>query len=110
MSKPLDHRQKDLPPADLLAQEVDIAVRTVAPTQQALVAKKVAVIPLGFFASAGYLERRGAPATISDLAGHDLIGSDRIRGDLAFAEKLGPACSRSRGARHCRSADSRGPA
>lgn len=76
-------------PADLLAQEVDVAVRTVAPKQDALVAKKVASIPLGFFASSVYLERHGAPATMADLAGHDMIGPDRNPTDLAFAQRLG---------------------
>ena len=77
-------------PADLLAQEVDVAIRTVAPRHDALVARKVADIPLGFFASAGYLEERGAPATMSELAGHDLIGPDRNISDHALAAKLGP--------------------
>ena len=76
-------------PADLLAQEVDLAVRTVAPKQEALVARKVAAIPLGFFASPGYLQRRGAPATMADLANHDMIGPDRNPTDLAFAQRLG---------------------
>lgn len=76
-------------PADLLAQEVDLAVRTVAPKQEALVAKKVAAIPLGFFASVDYLDRRGTPATFADLAQHDLIGPDRNAVDLAFVERLG---------------------
>jgi len=75
-------------PADLLAQEVDVAVRTVAPKQEALVARKVASIPLGFFASVDYLERRGMPATMADLATHDLIGPDRNPSDLAFVERL----------------------
>ncbi|WP_244648439.1 LysR family transcriptional regulator [Neoaquamicrobium sediminum] len=53
-------------PADLLAQEVDVAVRTVAPKQDALVARKVAAIPLGFFASPSYVERRAArPASLN---------------------------------------------
>jgi len=75
-------------PADLLGQEVDLAVRTVAPKQGALVARKVASIPLGFFASVEYLARRGMPETISDLAGHDLIGPDRNASDLALVERL----------------------
>ena len=50
-------------PADLLAQEVDVAVRTVAPKQEALVARKVAAIALGLFASRGYLDRRGSPGS-----------------------------------------------
>lgn len=76
-------------PADLLAQEVDLAVRTVAPKQDALVARKVAAIPLGFFASHGYVERRGRPASLAELAEHDVIGPDRNRSDLAMVDRLG---------------------
>jgi DNA-binding transcriptional LysR family regulator len=83
-------------PADLLAQEVDLAVRTVAPRQDALVAQKVAAIPLGFFACRAYVARRGNPSTLADLAGHDLIGPDRNRSDLALAERLGAAFTRDR--------------
>lgn len=83
-------------PADLLAQEVDVAVRTVAPKQEALVARKVASIPLGLFASQAYVARRGSPASLAELTSHDVIGPDRNRSDLAFAEKLGTAFSRDR--------------
>ncbi|MBX9452464.1 MAG: LysR family transcriptional regulator [Mesorhizobium sp.] len=76
-------------PADLLAQEVDVAVRTVAPKQDALIARKVAAIPLGFFASRSYVERRGRPASLAELADHDVIGPDRNRSDLAMVERLG---------------------
>lgn len=83
-------------PADLLAQEVDVAVRTVAPRQEALVARKVASIPLGLFASRAYVDRRGSPASLAEAATHDVIGPDRNRGDLAMAERLGAAVSRDR--------------
>lgn len=83
-------------PADLLAQEVDVAVRTVAPRQEALVARKVASIALGFFASRSYVDRRGSPASFAELANHDLIGPDRNRADLELAQKLGSAFSRDR--------------
>lgn len=76
-------------PADLLAQEVDVAVRTVEPRQGALVARKVAEIPLGFFASRDYVARRGMPARPEDLARHDVIGPDRSASDLALAAGLG---------------------
>lgn len=76
-------------PADLLAQEVDIAVRTVSPKQEALVARKVASIVLGMFASRAYVRRRGAPASLADLASHDIIGPDRNRSDLALVGRLG---------------------
>jgi len=82
--------------ADLLAQEVDIAVRTVPPKQEALVARKVASIPIGFFASRAYVERRGMPKTFADLADHDVIGPDRSRMDLAFVDRLSPGMSRDR--------------
>ncbi|WP_010139331.1 LysR family transcriptional regulator [Oceanicola sp. S124] len=75
-------------PANLLAQEVDVAVRTVAPTQAALVARRVAEIPLGFFAARDYIARRGMPLTPEDLALHDLIGPDRAAADLAMVARL----------------------
>lgn len=83
-------------PADLSVQEADVAVRMMPPEQGGLVARKVAAIPLGFFASRGYLERRGLPRTLGDLAVHDLIGPDRHRNDLALADGLGPAFPRDR--------------
>ncbi|MFT3779160.1 MAG: LysR family transcriptional regulator [Ottowia sp.] len=82
--------------ADILAHEVDLAVRTVTPRQEALVARKVASIPLGFFASADYVARRGSPQTLADLDAHALIGPDRSRSDLAAMETLGLSLAASR--------------
>lgn len=62
---------------DLLRRDADIAVRMVAPVQDALIAKAVGEIPLGLHAHRRYLERRGTPMTTGDLAHHDLIGFDR---------------------------------
>lgn len=61
---------------DLLQRKADIAVRMTQPTQQALIARKVDPIPLGLHAHAEYLSRRGVPATLGDLAAHDVIGHD----------------------------------
>jgi len=61
---------------DLLRRDADIAVRMTEPTQGALLARRLPAIELGFHARRDYLERRGAPATLVDLAGHDLIGFD----------------------------------
>lgn len=83
-------------PADLLAQEVDVAVRTVTPKQAALVARKVAAIPLGLFAARSYVARRGAPDSLAALADHDVIGPDRSRIDLAFAAQIGGGFLRER--------------
>lgn len=82
--------------ANLLAQEVDVAVRTVAPKQEALVARKVASIPLGLFAAPSYVARRGALTSLADLSDHDVIGPDRSRSDLALAEAMGVGFSRER--------------
>ena len=76
-------------PADILAQEVDVAVRTVEPRQDALVARKAAAIPLGLFASPAYVERHGLPAAVEDLVRHEFLGPDRNPVDLAFAERMG---------------------
>ena len=77
-------------PANLLEQEADLAIRTFAPKQEALISRKVASIPLGFFASPDYLARRGTPVDLAELAMHDLIGSDRDPSDQALARSLAP--------------------
>ena len=82
-------------PANLLEQEADLAIRTFAPKQEALIARKVAAIPLGFFASPAYLARRGVPLDPSELVMHDLIGSDRDANDLALTRRLAPALPQS---------------
>ena len=61
---------------DLLQRKADVAIRMVRPEQQALVARRVGIIPVGLFARRDYLERRGAPATFAELPKHDLIGYD----------------------------------
>ena len=62
---------------NLLRRDADIAVRMVNPAQNELVARKVADIALCACAAASYLDRRGRPAALADLSGHDLIGFDR---------------------------------
>ena len=62
---------------DLLQREADIAVRMVAPSQDALLARRLGDIKLGLYAHKGYLERHGTPHTLPDLADHRLIGFDR---------------------------------
>lgn len=62
---------------DLLQREADIAVRMVAPAQEALLARHIGTITLGFFAHRNYIERHGKPESIADLPRHKLIGFDR---------------------------------
>ncbi len=62
---------------NLLRREADLAIRMYRPTQNDLIAKKVADLPLGVFASRSYLEQYGAPDGPADLARHTIIGYDR---------------------------------
>lgn len=64
---------------DLLRREADIAIRMARPTQSALVARRVGAIHFGFYATPGYVQRKGAPTSFDDLAeGHVLVGFDRF--------------------------------
>jgi DNA-binding transcriptional LysR family regulator len=62
---------------NLLRREADLAVRMYRPIQNDLIAKKVADLPLGIYASRDYLARHGVPEGPKDLAGHTMIGYDR---------------------------------
>jgi DNA-binding transcriptional LysR family regulator len=80
--------------SDLTRREADVAVRTARPTQNALVARKVGEVGLGFFATADYLERHGAPATFDELDQHALIGFDRFEPGMVADFSLGRPISR----------------
>lgn len=62
---------------DLLHRASDIAVRMLRPTQGALVARHIGRIEIGLYAHRRYLDARGTPASLGELAGHALIGFDR---------------------------------
>lgn len=79
---------------DLLRREADIAVRMVEPVQEALVSRRVGSIPLGLHAHRAYLEQRGVPASMDDLARHDLIGFDTETPALRGFLKRFPAIRR----------------
>lgn len=85
--------QIELNPTDLtenlLFREADIAVRMYRPTQLEVVTKKLGVLKLGFFASSGYLERRGTPQNVTELMEHDLMGYDRSERFIRGAAKMG---------------------
>ena len=63
--------------ANLLHRDADIAVRMFRPTQQELVARKVAEAPLALYASAAYLADFGTPQTVDELRQHRVVGLDR---------------------------------
>jgi DNA-binding transcriptional LysR family regulator len=56
---------------DLLAENVDVAIRTGPTEDPSLVARKISEIRRGLFASPGYLARRGAPRVPEQLRDHD---------------------------------------
>jgi DNA-binding transcriptional LysR family regulator len=63
---------------DLLKREADIAVRLTAPKQAALIAKKVAPVEIGLFASKRFLQKNPHPKTYRDLiTSGRFIGDDR---------------------------------
>lgn len=70
---------------DLLNRNSDVAIRLVRPTQKELIAKKVGVLKVGFFASSAYVEEHGAPQTLDDLADHRTIA---IEGSRKFASDV----------------------
>ena len=76
--------------ANIPEQAADIAVRMHAPSQDTLVARKVGGIALGLFAHRDYVDRRGSPRTLDDLAAHDLIGPDRAPADRRALDGLLP--------------------
>lgn len=70
---------------DLLHRASDIAVRMLRPTQGALVARHVGRIEVGLYAHRRYLDARGTPSSVDELAGHALIGFDR---ETAFTRAI----------------------
>jgi len=62
---------------DVLRGNVDIAVRMVQPTQQALLSRRIGEVKLGLFAHRSYVAAFGLPKTPADINGHRLIGFDQ---------------------------------
>jgi len=57
---------------NLAQREADIAIRWMSPgDQNSLIGRKVATATFGMFASESYLQERGAPQSLEDLASHD---------------------------------------
>jgi len=59
---------------DLMRREADIAIRHVQPDQPELIAKRCRGTTAHLYASTGYLDRHGRPATGADLATASFIG------------------------------------
>jgi DNA-binding transcriptional LysR family regulator len=80
---------------DLLQRRADIAVRMTEPVQQALVARSVSALRIGFHAHRDYLARRGTPGGFADLRAHDLIGFDTETPFIRAAMRHLPGLDRS---------------
>lgn len=74
---------------DLQRREADIAIRHVRPEQPELIARLVTEMKAHFYASSGYLDRRGRPATRSDLAGHEFVGLGDVQRMIGYMEEIG---------------------
>ncbi|MDG5496286.1 LysR family transcriptional regulator [Niveispirillum sp. BGYR6] len=86
---------------NLLHRDADIAIRMVAPTQQALIARKLGDTPIGLFASRDYAARHGLPETVQDLAAHTLLGFDRSDMIIRLAAENGLSLAREDFALRC---------
>lgn len=62
---------------DMLRREADVAVRMVAPVQEALVAQRIGAVRLGLHAHPDYLAAAGTPHTLEAVRDHRLIGVER---------------------------------
>lgn len=59
---------------NLAQREADIALRWQSPgTQNSLIARKVADVTFGLFASASYLQKKGIPQSLDELKSHDAV-------------------------------------
>ncbi len=66
--------------ADLIAEGIDLAIRVGPLRDSSLVTRSFMIGPTGLFACPRYLDRRGTPRSLADLAQHDLIGFGKSRG------------------------------
>jgi DNA-binding transcriptional LysR family regulator len=65
----------DLTPtqANLVAGSVDVAIRMGPPKEQNLIARNIAALDVGLFASPSYLKKRGHPAAPQHLSAHECL-------------------------------------
>jgi DNA-binding transcriptional LysR family regulator len=75
--------------SDLLQRDADVAIRMFRPLQADLVARRVAELPLRFYANSTYLAARGYPVQPSEVLNHRLIGLDRDTSMIEAAKVMG---------------------
>jgi DNA-binding transcriptional LysR family regulator len=65
---------------DLAIRQADLAIRFIRPTSAQLVAARVGALGSALFAAPSYIERRGLPTSLDDLANHDLVDHTGLHG------------------------------
>lgn len=75
--------------SNLLQRDADVAIRMFRPKQNDLVARKVAELPLGFYAHQSYLAAQGRPHDIAALSSHRLIGFDDETAMISVGKTFG---------------------
>ena len=79
---------------DLIAHEVDVAVRIGSLADSTLVVRRVGQVGRLAVASPGYLERHGTPARPRDLAGHAILHSTGVPAAPVWRFAAGTAADR----------------
>jgi DNA-binding transcriptional LysR family regulator len=84
---------------DLIEEGFDVAIRIGPLADSQLVARKLGQLRFGLYASPGYIKKKSAPATLADLAAHQLLMSvtGTNRSEWRFGEAgnvTGPAALR----------------
>ena len=64
--------------SDLVEEGIDVAIRVGAITDSSLVARRIGTNRRVVVASRGYVEKRGRPSSLADLADHDCIHYSRL--------------------------------
>lgn len=77
----------------LSKRDADIALRMYRPSQPDLVARHLADIALGFFASTAYIKKHGHPRRVEDMQQHSMIGFDKSMEFIDQAARQGFNCS-----------------
>lgn len=86
---------------NLLFREADLAVRMYRSEQLDVVTRRIGWLSIGAFAAKDYLDRKGRPTSIADVAGHDLIGYDRSDLILRGMRQMGLSIGREDFATRC---------
>jgi DNA-binding transcriptional LysR family regulator len=73
---------------DLTRGEADVAFRSGEPVDEHLVGRKICDSVWAIYASKNYVQRHGRPGSITDLAGHAMIGFDGIMQNHRVAKWL----------------------